>query len=521
MSGMVGAALHPHVKNALVIGLGTGSTAGWLGTLPTIERVDVAELEAAVLGVARDCAPVNRGVLANTKVHITIGDARELLLTTRRKYDLVFSEPSNPYRAGISSLFTQDFYRAVKDRLEPGGIFVQWLQAYEVDPQTVRTVYATLGSVFGSVETFSGKNDDLLLVSTEKPIRYDADALRKRLAEEPFASAMQDAWRVVGLEGFLAHYVARDSLTRSIVRAEAGRVNRDDKNVVEFAFARSLGQGGLFQGDELRVLAQARGENSPAAIEGTTPDWSRVRWNTVIARTEEGLAAPQPGSADDVRRLAAHTAFLAGDLRQVMTAYLGGPWEPDGPLEIAMIAEALADGGQEAALDWIAKLRPYQPAEADAILARYLWSQGRFQECYQASAAAMGRYRIDPWPLSSIMGRFFAVLGDLPARDAKLAPLVYDLLTPPLPLWILDDERNLMRLYVGHYLGTARAAEALEPLEPNFPWRRDLLEDRVKIYEEIKHPRAQLARRELEAFDRRVPMAFEQGLQVQVAAPAP
>ena len=78
-----------------------------------------------------------------------------------------------------------------------------------------------------------------------------------------------------------------------------------------------------------------------------------------------------------------------------------------------------------------------------------------------------------------------------------------------------------MRLYVGHYLGTARAAEALEPLEPHFPWRRDLLEDRVKIYEEIKNPRAPLARKELELFDRKVPTAFEQGLQVQVAAPAP
>jgi spermidine synthase len=518
MSGMVGAALHPRVQNALVIGLGTGSTAGWLGTLPTIERVDVAELEAAVLGVARDCAPVNRGVLANTRVHITIGDARELLLTTRRKYDLVFSEPSNPYRAGISSLFTKDFYEAVRNRLEPGGIFVQWLQAYEVDPQTVRTVYATLGSVFGSVETFSGKADDLLLVCTEKPIRWDADALRKRLAQEPFASAMRDAWRVVGLEGFLAHYVARDSLTRSIVRAEAGRVNRDDRNVVEFAFARSLGQGGLFQGDELRVLSQARGENRPA-VEGPAPDWNRVRWNAVVARTEEGLQPPPPQSADDVPRLAAHTAFLAGDLRQVLAAYTSGPWEPEGPLEIAMIAEGMADGGLEAALDWIAKLRPYQPAEADAILARYLWSQGRFPECYQACAAAMGRYRVDAWPLPSIMGRFFAILGDLPARDAKLAPLIYDMLTPPLPLWLLDDERNFMRLYVGHYLGTARAAEALEPLEPHFPWRRDLLEDRVKIYEEIKHPRAPLARRELELFDRKVPTAFEQGLQVSAPAP--
>jgi len=518
MSGMVGAALHPDVRHALVVGLGTGSTAGWLGTLPAVERVDVAELEAAVLGVARDCAPVNRGVLANTKVHIKIGDARELLLTTRQRYDLVFSEPSNPYRAGISSLFTQDFYRAVRDRLKPGGIFVQWLQAYEVDPETVRTVYATLGSVFGSVETFSGKNDDLLLVSSEKPIVYDADALRRRLAQEPFASAMLYAWRVRGLEGFLSHYVARDSLARAIVRAEAGRVNRDDRNIVEFAFARSLGQGGLFQGDDLRILAQQRGENRPA-LTGTAPDWNLVRWNAVIARTEEGLPAPAPQSAEEVARLAAHTAFLAGDLRQVFAAWQSGPWEPEGPLELAMIAEALADSGQPSALDMIAKLRPYQPAEADAILARYLWSQGRFKECYDACAAAMGRYRIDPWPLSNLMARFFAVLGDLPARDPQLAPLVFELFTPALPLDLLDDERNLMRLLAARYLGSSRELEALEPLEPNFPWRRDLLDERARVYEELKHPRAATARRELEAFDRHEPTAFAKGLEVPVPAP--
>ena len=104
------------VKTAMVIGLGTGSTAGWLGALPDIERVDVVELEPAILHVADVCAPVNRDVLDNPKVAITIADAREVLLTTPRRYDLVFSEPSNPYRAGIASLFTQEFYEAVRDR---------------------------------------------------------------------------------------------------------------------------------------------------------------------------------------------------------------------------------------------------------------------------------------------------------------------------------------------------------------------------------------------------------------------
>src|SRR5712692_6310078 len=86
MGGLVGAALHPGLRRALVVGLGTGSTAGWLAALPTAEQIDVVELEPAVLEVARQCAPVNRNVLANPQIRILIGDARELLLTTRGKY---------------------------------------------------------------------------------------------------------------------------------------------------------------------------------------------------------------------------------------------------------------------------------------------------------------------------------------------------------------------------------------------------------------------------------------------------
>ena len=116
------------------MGLGTGSTAGWLADVPGVERVDVVELEPAVAEVARRCAPVNRNALANPRLRLFFGDAREHLLTTRERYDLVVSEPSNPYRAGIASLFSREFYRAVASRLEEGGLFLQWVQAYEVHP---------------------------------------------------------------------------------------------------------------------------------------------------------------------------------------------------------------------------------------------------------------------------------------------------------------------------------------------------------------------------------------------------
>src|SRR5262249_4099909 len=127
MLGLLGAALHPQPRRTLVIGLGTGGTAGWLARVPAIAAVDVFELEPVVIEFARVCSPANQDVLHNPKVHIIFGDARELLQTTTETYDVIASEPSNPYRAGTASLFTREFYEAAAARLGPEGILVQWV----------------------------------------------------------------------------------------------------------------------------------------------------------------------------------------------------------------------------------------------------------------------------------------------------------------------------------------------------------------------------------------------------------
>ncbi|HYO78233.1 MAG TPA: fused MFS/spermidine synthase, partial [Thermoanaerobaculia bacterium] len=193
MCGLVGAAFHPRPERALVVGLGTGSSAGWLAAIPTMKRVDVVELEPVVLDVARAMSDFNHGAMKNPKLDITIADAREVLLTTPYRYDIVASEPSNPFRAGIASLFTREFYLAVEARLTPRGVFAQWVQTYDVDPETLRTVYATLTSVFPHVQTWHTSPGDLLLVASNAPLQADVESLRARKATEPFRSALRNA----------------------------------------------------------------------------------------------------------------------------------------------------------------------------------------------------------------------------------------------------------------------------------------------------------------------------------------
>ena len=78
--------------------------------------------------------------MRNPNIRVTIGDARETLLTSRERYDVIASEPSNPFRAGIASLFTVEYYRAAARRLTADGVFAQWVQGYEIDASTLRTI---------------------------------------------------------------------------------------------------------------------------------------------------------------------------------------------------------------------------------------------------------------------------------------------------------------------------------------------------------------------------------------------
>jgi hypothetical protein len=214
-----------------------------------------------------------------------------LLLTTGERWDVIFSEPSNPYRAGISSLFSRDFYLAARERLNEGGIFLQWLQGYEVDRSVVSTAYATLGSVFGAVESWQTLSQDLLLVATTEPIAHDWERVAERAGAEPYRSALARAWGVEGPDGFYAGFVGGPELAAELVtEAGAGRapINTDDHPVIEFGFARNLGRSGGFEIEDLARRAREIGADRPAfppANPETPPEvWAARRRRTADAR---------------------------------------------------------------------------------------------------------------------------------------------------------------------------------------------------------------------------------------------
>ncbi len=507
MCGLVAAAVHPAPRTALVVGLGSGSTAGWLAAVPRMERVDVAELEPAIVEVARACDAVNAQALANPKLHLFLGDGREMLLAAKDRYDIIASEPSNPFRAGVASLFTRECYRAVRAHLNPGGIFVQWVQAYEIDEQTLRTIVATLAGQFAHVQTWQTATGDLMFLCSDTPVPLDAGALRFRLRTEPFRTGLRAAWQVDDLEGFLARFVADDAFARDLARAEAGRVNTDDRPLVEFGFARSLGRAGGPLIGRLRERAVAARVQRPAGLTGAV-DWDEVEAQRIALCTLEQTEAPAAvwWSADLRRRAAAATRFLAGDAAGTVAAWLQGGdaafADAHGPVEMAMLAWALADLGDARAEPLLARLRGGDPLGTQTLTARLAWRQGRADAAVSLLADALIQHRVDPWPWPVLMSRALDLAREMAATGPQAAGLLLSSLGEPFAVRQLDHERLSAALEAAKPLGDGAVVGVFRQIEPYFIWNEGMLTARAALYRAQGLPEAARAERELAAFRR-------------------
>jgi spermidine synthase len=514
MSGLLGAILHPEPKRAMVIGLGTGETAGWLAAVETIAQVDVGELEPAIVEVARRSDAVNHRALANPKVHIEFGDGRELLLTSKNRYDLIASEPSNPYRAGVASLFTREYYEAVRSRLERQGIFLQWLQGYEVEAKTVRSVYATLAAVFPHVETWELGTGDMLLLASVDPIPHDVPRIRARLARAPYQRALLFTWRVVDLEGFFSNFVADERLTRRIADLELESLNTDDQNRVEFGFARSVGSGNTgFSTVDLRRTARERGEHRPE-VTGGSVDWERVDDGVDELYFTEAtrIADVSVRAPERAHRAEAMRAWAAGDAKRALAEWTAQARQASTPTELVVLGSALADIGDDRALGYAEVLRRLIPGESDAVVARLHLHRGELDQAATALEAFFARLRTDPWPLRRTVGMALDQAKQIASRDHSLAPRLSSALREPFVLHLLEDARMEAAFATAVSAGGAACTEAAAAYGSNVPWNEAFLRARYACFAAAHDVRAATAEEDLAAFRADEPMPFEAGL---------
>ena len=449
-------------------------------------------------------------------MHITIGDTREALLTTRQQYDLIVSEPSNPYRAGIAGLYTKEFYETAARRLRPGGLFLHSVRAYEADSSTIRSIFATFAAVFPAVEAWQTNGTDLLFVGAMEPMRYDVDTLRVRMTQEPFKTALTKIWRVTDVEGLLAHYIANDSFIRKFSADGKNILNTDDRNAVEFRLARTAGSFGGFEIPQLREAAHRQEADRPA-ITGTV-DWSSVNDQNATIYTALGQMHPPAYSfldSDQRRRVAAQTAYIDGNVTSALQLWRSQPRDAENLTEWAMMAELLGAAGDGDALKYIEKVSTLNSGEASMLVALLRFSQGRSTEATEALEAAFESLRTDPWAMPLLVTHSFSIAQRIALQDAgeALAPRLYRALEKPFAVNVAEASRRKSLALIAAGIDRRGYSEyshkAIAAFEPNVPWNREFLQVRRDCYRTLSDPRAKKAEQDLSQFLANEPVPLE------------
>ncbi len=171
---------HPDARTAAVIGLGSGmSTAVLLGS-PKLERVDTVEIEPAMVEGAQFFRPIVEPAFTDPRSHIVIDDAKSYFARGRTRYDIIVSEPSNPWVSGVASLFTEEFYARLSEYLNEGGVLSQWVHTYEMDSATLASIFKAVAKTFPDFAVYSTIDADIILIARKggPPGHFDPRALQ-------------------------------------------------------------------------------------------------------------------------------------------------------------------------------------------------------------------------------------------------------------------------------------------------------------------------------------------------------
>jgi spermidine synthase len=191
MLGLIPALLHPKPRSVLVVGCGAGVTAGSFVLHPDVERVLICEIEPLIPQVvAQFFGPQNYDVVHDPHVTVHYDDARNFILTTREKFDIITSDPIHPWVKGAATLYSKEYFELCKQHLNPGGLITQWVPLYESNADAVKSEIATFFEVFPNGVIWSNDNSgvgyDVVLMGQVEPIKIDVDALQKRLDQPEY-----------------------------------------------------------------------------------------------------------------------------------------------------------------------------------------------------------------------------------------------------------------------------------------------------------------------------------------------
>jgi spermidine synthase len=281
--GLLPVLLHPDPQDICIIGLGSGVTGDSALATGSVRSADVVEVSPEVVKASAFFGTENHGLLQRPGVRLIVGDGRSHLRLTNRRYDVIVSEPSNPWMAGIAALFTREFFEEARARLKPDGLICQWAHAYEMAGDDLKSIVRTFASVFPESTMWLVGDGDLLLIGSNGA-RIDPGGLEQRWRRGRVPALLKE----VGIDDRGAPFTLLSLLAGGPAEMKryggAAAIQRDDRMALEYSAPRAIyGRSGADNAAIIRQLAGPGGADP--AVRSALRDATDVSW-TVAGQAE-------------------------------------------------------------------------------------------------------------------------------------------------------------------------------------------------------------------------------------------
>ena len=392
--------LHPSPRRAAVIGYGSGVTAGAALQHP-VARLDVLEISPEVIAASPLFRAENHDAPADGRARIVITDGRTHLMLSAAAYDVIISEPSNPWMAGIAALFTREFFSAARSRLAPGGVFCQWAHTYDIADADLRSIVATFASVFPDGSMWLVGDGDLLLIGSTVPVTDLLGNITDAWAREAVARDLG----TVGVRHPFALFSMFLAGGPGLLSYGRGEIQTDDRLALEFSAPRGMyAARGARNAETLRQIAVV--SPRPVVVSEAIGSATASMWRDV------GLMHLEAKAADAAYAALARAA--SSDARD--EALLDG-----------LLRAAAASGREDPAARLLEDLAGRDPRNVPArvALSRLRASAGQGDAALAAAGQAL---QIDPGsPVArEQLASLFADAGDAPRLDGVVRAMVQD-----------------------------------------------------------------------------------------------
>jgi spermidine synthase len=496
--GVVATMAHPRPRDVAVVGWGSGVTTYTITLFPEVRRVDTIEIEPAVLRASRFFHGVNGKAELSPKVGVIFDDARSYFLTADRRYDVVISEPSNPWMVGVSGLFSRDYYQLAKRRLRPGGVFGQWLQLYRIDARSVALILRTVLDSFRHVQVWASDPFNVILLGSDRPLTFDVARVRAAYrGSAPLRQHMGVYGPGVQPEHLYGCYLLDDTGLRRIIRRFPEEVMTDDRPVLEYRAVRNLYAhvhrhiDGLWRAKlQLRQVVPPRSGAPPGlALAGAADLYRNIpelsaritRWGMKRHGDEPQLRLARAKALVRLRRRAAARKLLESL-----------PADHPGYRAEAALLDARILLKEDRPLDALRRLDDmgrFRPTAKLVYLMRGAMQAGRFDLAWTFAEDLMGRLDDPVWDLDVqriYRGRYYDEVLLLMNRSRRYARAIRLLKRRREPL---EGETNRLWALTNAYWRASRFKEAARTMDRVLEFNASdsgTLELCVKVYRKVK-----------------------------------